>query len=65
MTRRENLHLRSDYHCKSGVDGRIVAVVPDTLTLCAWSPALDKTGKSELGRKALELFVAHTGLSIF
>ena len=51
--------------CKSGVGGGIVAVVPDTLTLCVWSPALDKTGNSELGRKALELFVAHTGLSIF
>ena len=51
--------------CKSGVGGGIVAVVPDTLTLCVWSPALDKTGNSELGRKALELFVARTGLSVF
>jgi glutaminase len=51
--------------CKSGVGGGIVAVVPDTLTLCVWSPALDKTGNSALGRKALELFVAHTGLSVF
>ena len=51
--------------CKSGVGGGIVAVVPDTLTLCVWSPALDKTGNSLLGRKALELFVAKTGLSVF
>ncbi len=51
--------------CKSGVGGGIVAVVPDRLTLCVWSPALDATGNSLLGRKALELFVAKTGLSVF
>ncbi len=51
--------------CKSGVGGGIVAVVPDRLTLCVWSPALDPTGNSYLGRKALELFVAKTGLSVF
>jgi glutaminase len=51
--------------CKSGVGGGIVAVVPDRLTLCVWSPALDATGNSLLGRRALELFAAETGLSIF
>ncbi len=51
--------------CKSGVGGGIVAVVPDQLTLCVWSPALDATGNSLLGMKALELFVAKTGLSVF
>ncbi|HEY9105700.1 MAG TPA: glutaminase [Roseateles sp.] len=51
--------------CKSGVGGGIVAVVPDHLTLCVWSPALDATGNSFLGRQALELFVAKTGLSVF
>ncbi len=51
--------------CKSGVGGGIVAVVPDTLSLCVWSPVLDKTGNSQLGRMALELFVAKTGLSVF
>ena len=51
--------------CKSGVGGGIVAVVPDTLSLCVWSPALDSTGNSHLGRRALELFVAKTGLSVF
>ncbi|HEX7865803.1 MAG TPA: glutaminase [Variovorax sp.] len=51
--------------CKSGVGGGIVAVVPDKLTLCVWSPALDATGNSLLGMKALELFVARTGLSVF
>ncbi|MEN9891232.1 MAG: hypothetical protein RLY78_1527 [Pseudomonadota bacterium] len=51
--------------CKSGVGGGIMAVVPDQLSLCVWSPALDATGNSSLGRQALELFVAKTGLSIF
>ncbi len=51
--------------CKSGVGGGIVAVVPDRLTLCVWSPALDATGNSLLGMKALEMFVAKTGLSVF
>ena len=51
--------------CKSGVGGGIVAVVPDRLTLCVWSPALDPTGNSLLGMKALEMFVVRTGLSIF
>ena len=51
--------------CKSGVGGGIVAVVPDRLTLAVWSPALDATGNSLLGMRALELFVAKTGLSVF
>jgi glutaminase len=51
--------------CKSGVGGGIVAVVPDRLTLCVWSPALEHTGNSLLGMKALELFTARTGLSVF
>jgi glutaminase len=51
--------------CKSGVGGGIMAVLPDRLSLCVWSPALDATGNSHLGRMALELFVARTGLSVF
>jgi glutaminase len=51
--------------CKSGVGGGIVAVVPDRLTLCVWSPALEPSGSSMLGIKALEMFTARTGLSIF
>lgn len=51
--------------CKSGVGGGIVAVVPDRLTLCVWSPALDASGNSALGMRALEMFVARTGLSVF
>ena len=51
--------------CKSGVGGGIVAVVPDQLTLCVWSPALDASGNSVLGMRALELFASRSGLSIF
>lgn len=51
--------------CKSGVGGGILAVVPDQLSLVVWSPALDETGNSVLGQKALELFTRRTGLSIF
>jgi len=51
--------------CKSGVGGGIVAIVPDHLSLCVWSPALDHTGNSHLGMQALEMFVAQTGLSVF
>ncbi|MEO7917112.1 MAG: glutaminase [Dokdonella sp.] len=51
--------------CKSGVGGGIVAIVPDQLSLCVWSPALDSTGNSVLAMRALELFAAKTRLSIF
>jgi len=51
--------------CKSGVGGGIVAVVPDRLTLCVWSPAVDGSGNSVLGTRALELFASKSGLSIF
>jgi glutaminase len=51
--------------CKSGVGGGIVAVVPDQLTLCVWSPAVDESGNSVLGTRALELFASRSGLSIF
>jgi glutaminase len=51
--------------CKSGVGGGIVAVVPDRLSLCVWSPAVDASGNSVLGMQALESFASRTGLSIF
>lgn len=51
--------------CKSGVGGGIVAVVPDRLILCVWSPGLDATGNSAVGLRALERFIEHTGLSVF
>jgi glutaminase len=50
---------------KSGVGGGIVAVVPDRMSLCVWSPALNSAGNSYAGTKALELFTTKTRLSIF
>ncbi len=51
--------------CKSGVGGGIVAIVPEQMALCVWSPGLDETGNSVAGQRALELFVTQTGLSVF
>jgi glutaminase len=51
--------------CKSGVGGGIIAVLPDQLTLCVWSPGLGRSGNSLVGMRALESFVEKTGLSVF
>jgi len=51
--------------CKSGVGGGIIGVVPDSTTVCVWSPGLDATGNSLAGRAALASFVARSGLSVF
>lgn len=50
---------------KSGVGGGIVAVVPEVMGICVWSPGLNGNGNSLAGTKALELFTTKTGLSIF
>ena len=50
---------------KSGVGGGVVAVVPNKMAICVWSPALNKFGNSHLGTLALMKFVEKTGLSIF
>ncbi|HHH72286.1 MAG TPA: glutaminase, partial [Sulfuricurvum sp.] len=50
---------------KSGVGGRIVAVIPKTMGVCVWSPALNAQGNSLAGTNALELFTNKTGISIF
>ena len=50
---------------KSGVGGGIVAIVPKTMSICVYSPKLNKQGNSLVGTKALELFTTKTGLSIF
>ena len=50
---------------KSGVGGGIVAVVPNQMGICVFSPALNRYGNSHLGTLALEKFVEKTGLSIF
>ena len=50
---------------KSGVGGGIVAIVPELMSICVWSPGLNSKGNSLVGTKALELFTTKTGLSIF
>lgn len=50
---------------KSGVGGGIVAVVPNVMSLCVWSPGLDEKGNSSLGGYALHRFTRLTGLSVF
>jgi len=50
---------------KSGVGGGIVAVIPNQMAVCAWSPALGESGNSVAATEALRLFAQRTGLSIF
>ncbi|MEG7595709.1 glutaminase B [Vibrio cholerae] len=50
---------------KSGVGGGIIAVVPGEMTLAVWSPALDQSGNSLAGTRALELLAQRIGRSIF
>lgn len=50
---------------KSGVGGGIVAIVPNRMALCVYSPRLNNNGNSYAGTKALELFTTKTKLSIF
>ncbi len=50
---------------KSGVGGGIIAVVPGEMTIAVWSPALDQSGNSLAGARALELLAQRIGRSIF
>ncbi|RBM87801.1 glutaminase B [Vibrio paracholerae] len=50
---------------KSGVGGGIIAVVPGEMTIAVWSPALDLSGNSLAGTRALELLAQRIGRSIF
>jgi glutaminase len=50
---------------KSGVGGGIVAIVPNKMAICVYSPKLNNQGNSLIGTIALELFTTKTGLSIF
>ena len=51
--------------CKSGVGGGIVAIIPDEMSICVWSPELGARGNSLPGTEALEYFVGQTGHSVF
>ncbi|MDA9189566.1 glutaminase [bacterium] len=50
---------------KSGVGGGIVGVIPGEMSVAVWSPALDETGNSLAGIKALESFTTLSGKSIY
>ena len=50
---------------KSGVGGGILAVVPGKASVAVWSPGLDASGNSRLGRLALEMLSRRLGWSIF
>ncbi|MFC6494499.1 glutaminase [Ancylobacter dichloromethanicus] len=50
---------------KSGVGGGILAVAPGKASIAVWSPGLDASGNSHLGRIALEKLTQRLGWSIF
>lgn len=50
---------------KSGVGGGILAIAPGKASIAVWSPGLDPSGNSHLGRIALEMLTKRTGWSIF
>jgi glutaminase len=50
---------------KSGVGGGILAIAPGKATIAVWSPGLDPSGNSHLGRIALEALTKRMGWSIF
>jgi len=50
---------------KSGVGGGILAIAPGKASIAVWSPGLDATGNSHLGRIALERLTQRLGWSIF
>lgn len=50
---------------KSGVGGGIVAIVPNKLSLCVWSPRLNKAGNSFTGMAALTGLSKHLDWSVY
>lgn len=50
---------------KSGVGGGILAIAPGRASIAVWSPGLDASGNSHLGRIALEALTQRLGWSIF
>lgn len=51
--------------CKSGVAGAILALVPERMAVCVWSPPLDPAGNSVAGRIALHELAERCDLSVF
>ncbi len=51
--------------CKSGVGGGVVAIVPGTGSVVAWSPGLDEKGNSVLALSAIEELARRMNWSVF
>lgn len=60
-----NFAFRVGIPAKSGVGGGIVGVIPGLLSVCVWSPELDRQGNSFVGLRALELFTSKIKTSVF
>jgi len=58
-------HVSSQASGKSGVGGGILAVAPGKASIAVWSPGLDASGNSHLGRIALEKLARKMQWSIF
>lgn len=50
---------------KSGVGGAILGVVPNKCGVCVYSPRLDESGNSVVGKNLLKILSADLGLNIF
>jgi glutaminase len=50
---------------KSGVGGGILVIAPGKASIAVWSPGLDASGNSHLGRIALEMLTRRLGWSVF
>lgn len=50
---------------KSGVGGGILGVVPNKCGICVYSPRLDESGNSVVGKALLKILSADLGLNIF
>lgn len=50
---------------KSGVGGGILGVVPNKCGICVYSPRLDESGNSVVGKNLLKILSADLGLNIF
>ncbi len=60
-----DLAYRIGWPLKTGVGGGILAIVPNMLSVCVWSPGLDELGNSYSGIRALEKLRLYTNLSVF
>jgi glutaminase len=60
-----NFAFRVGIPAKSGVGGAIMGAIPGKLSVCVWSPELDKSGNSLAGTRALELFTDAIQTSVF